>query len=110
MTLNIVAECVPLLLDSDGVARVGGTRVTLETVVFAFEEGAAAEEIARQYPSVPLSDVYSVLGYYLHNRNEVEEYLKARSNERQRVRAENEARFDPTGIRDRLTERSRSRP
>ena len=76
MTLKIIAERVPLRLDSDGVARVGGTRVTLDTIVFAFEEGSTAEEIARQYPSVPPSDVYSVLGYYLHNQNEVEEYLK----------------------------------
>ena len=91
MTLKIVAERVPLRLDSDGVARVGGTRVSLDTVVFAFEEGATAEEIVRQYPALALSDVYSVLAYYLHNRNEVEEYLKARS-ERERVRTENEGR------------------
>lgn len=110
MTLKIVAERVPLRLDTDGVARVGGTRVSLDTVVFAFEEGATAEEIVRQYPALALSDVYSVLAYYLHNRNEVEEYLKARSNERERVRTENEGRFEPTGIRDRLTERSQNRP
>ena len=106
MTLKIIAERVRLRLDSDGAARVAGTRVTLDTVVFAFKEGATAEEIARQYLSVPLSDVYSVLGYYLHSRDEVEEYLKARSGERERIRAENEARFDHAGIRDRLIERS----
>ena len=88
-------------MDSDGVACVGGIRVTLDTVACAFEEGVTAKEITRQYPSVPPSDVYSVLSYYLHNWDEVEEYLKDGANERQRVQAKDKARFDPTGIRDR---------
>ena len=91
----------PLRLDSDGVACVRGTRVSLDTVACAFEEGVTAEEIARQYPSVPLFDAYSVLSYYLHNWDQVEEYLKAGASERQRVQAKDKARFDPTGIRDR---------
>jgi uncharacterized protein (DUF433 family) len=33
------------------------TRVTLETIIAAFNEGATTEEIALQYPSVPLADV-----------------------------------------------------
>jgi hypothetical protein len=39
-------ERVPLHTDADGVVRVAGTRVTLDTVVGAFEAGATAEEIA----------------------------------------------------------------
>lgn len=35
--------------DADGVIRVGGTRVTLDTLVEAFNEGATAEVIAQQY-------------------------------------------------------------
>ena len=46
MTLEISSRPVPLSLDGDGVARIGGTRVTLETVVDAFNRGATAEEIA----------------------------------------------------------------
>lgn len=52
-------------------ARVGGTRVTLDTLVAAFEQGATTEEIAQQYPSPGLADVYSVIGYYLRRRDEV---------------------------------------
>ena len=79
MTLRIHTKPVPLTLDRDGVVRVGGTRVTLDTVVYAFNQGATAEEIAQQYPSVKLSDVYSVLGFYLHQRDEVERYVRGRS-------------------------------
>ena len=108
MTLEISSKPVPLSLDRDGVARVGGTRVTLETVVDAFTRGATAEEIAHQYPTVELSDIYSVLGYYLHQREEIEAYLGERSAKSKEVQTEIEARFDPTGIRDRLIRRSQA--
>ena len=44
MALTIAHEIIPLQADSDGVVRVAGTRVTLETVIAAFSEGATAEE------------------------------------------------------------------
>jgi uncharacterized protein (DUF433 family) len=96
---------IPIETDADGVIRIAGTRVTLDTLVAAFNEGATAEEIVQQYPSLELGDVYAVIGYYLHNRIEVEHYLERRREEALRVRRENEARFDPEGIRDRLLAR-----
>ena len=109
MILEISSKPVPLSLDGDGVARIGATRVTLETVVDAFKRGATAEEIAQQYPTVALSDVYSVLGYYLHQREEIEAYLRERSAKSEAVRSEIESHFDPTGIRDRLIRRCQAR-
>ena len=50
MTLAISIEPAPLAVDADGVVRVGGTRVTLDTVVASFNEGATAGEIGFQYP------------------------------------------------------------
>ena len=61
-------ERVPIHTDADGVVRVAGTRVTLDTIVGAFEAGATAEEIAQRYPTVPLVDVYSVITYYLRHK------------------------------------------
>jgi len=103
--LLIETRPVPLETDTDGVVRVGGTRVTLDTIVAAFREGATAEEIVYQYPSLSLADVYSVIGYYLEQRSAVEAYLRQRQQQRQQVREQNEARFDPRGIRDRLLAR-----
>lgn len=54
---------------------VGGTRVTLDTLVAAFDAGATAEEIAQQYPSVALADVYAVIAYYLLHQPEIQAYL-----------------------------------
>ena len=52
MALSITPEPMPLMTDQDGVVRVGGTRVTLDTIVMAFNQGATAEEIVLQYPSL----------------------------------------------------------
>lgn len=105
MPLELVAEKPPLDQDADGVIRVGSTRVSLDSVVGAFLEGATSEEIAQQYPSLDLADVYSVISYYLRHRDEVRAYLQAREALASRVRLENEARFDPSGVRDRLLAR-----
>ena len=106
MDLMIEAKPIPLRIDAEGVARVGTTRVTLDTLVAAFKEGATAEEIVHQYPSLQLADVYAVLGYYLRQRTEVETYLEKRQAFAVMVREENEARYDPHGIRDRLVARA----
>jgi uncharacterized protein (DUF433 family) len=101
-TLLIEAKPVPLEVDADGVARVGSSRVTLDTVVAAFKEGATAEEIVYQSPSLNLADVHAVIGYYLQRRSDVETYLRQRQQQSDEVRGQNETRFDPRGIRDRL--------
>jgi uncharacterized protein (DUF433 family) len=104
-TLVITTRPIPLETDADGVVRVGGTRVTLDTIVAAFEDGATAEEIVYQYPSLNLADVYAVIGYYLQRRSDVEEYLHRRQRQADEVRQQNEARSDPRGIRERLLAR-----
>jgi uncharacterized protein (DUF433 family) len=105
MALVIAAEPVPLETDAEGVARVGRTRVTLDTVVDAFLSGGTAEEIAQQYPSLRLADVYAVIAFYLRRRSEVDSYLHERKRKAKTVRVENEGRFDPSGLRDRLIAR-----
>ena len=105
--MEIYTEPAPLEMDVDGVVRVGGTRVTLDSVVVAFEFGATAEQIAQQYPSLDLADVYAVIGYYLHHREDVETYVGQRRRIAADVRQENEARFDLPGTRARLLARKR---
>lgn len=109
MSLSPVTAIVPLETDSNGVVRVGKTRVTLDTVVAAFCQGATAEEIAHQYPSLDLADVYQIIGYYLRRPTEVEQYLRERKAKAEAVRGQNEARFDPQGVRARLLARRTGR-
>lgn len=107
MNATNVLERVPIHTDSDGVVRVAGTRVTLDTIVDAFETGATAEEIAQQYSSVPLVGVYSVITYYLRHKPDVDAYLRKRENGAARVREEVERRFPFAGLRERLLARRR---
>jgi uncharacterized protein (DUF433 family) len=107
MSLGMIPEPLPFATDTDGVIRVGGTRVTLDTIVAAFQDGATPEEIAQQYPSLHLADIYAVIAYYLRRRSDVDAYLQQRQQHATEIRRQNEARFDPQGVRDRLLARRR---
>ena len=105
MSLSIESEPIPLEIDANSVVHVSGTRITLDTIVAAFSQGATAEEITHQYPSLNLADVYTVIAYYLRRREEVESYLQYRQKDADSIRKQNESRFDPNGVRDRLLAR-----
>ena len=105
MATALAAEPVPLTTGDDGVTRVNGTRVTLDTVVSSFADGATPEEIAQDYSVLDLADVYAVIAYYLRHRNEVDEYLQRRDLQRAAVRRDNESRFDYRELRQRLLSR-----
>ncbi len=105
MALAFVAEPPPLRAEPDGVLRVGGTRVTLDTVVSAFNAGSAPEAIVLRYDSLHLDEVYLVLGYYLGHRAEVDRYLTERQRRGQERRAEAEARLPWSEVRERLLAR-----
>jgi uncharacterized protein (DUF433 family) len=105
MSLTIENEQVPLKVDSHGVIRVGGTRVTLDTVIAAFKEGATAEEIVYRYPTLHLADVYAVLSYYLRRKQEIEAYLRQREHKAEQIRQQYKTLFELDGVRDRLLAR-----
>lgn len=95
----------PLRTDDLGVIRVGETRVSLESVVAAFDRGPSAEEIVESFPTLDLATVYATLAYVLKNRSQVDVYLASRGMELDRMRAEAERRFPSTGFRARLIAR-----
>ena len=105
MTLAIVAETAPLQANEDGAILVGKTRVTLDTLVAVFHQGATAEKIVYRYPSLNLADVYALIAFYLKHQSEVETYLQQRQQRSQEIREMNQARFDPQALRDRLLAR-----
>src|SRR4051794_34172345 len=99
------AEPIPLSTDVDGVIRVAGTRVTLDTLIDTFLTGASPEEIAQDFPVLRLDDVYAVVTYYLRHRTEVDACLQEKRARAGRIRAEIEAHFPQSGLRDRLLAR-----
>jgi uncharacterized protein (DUF433 family) len=62
-------------VDENGVMRVGGTRVMLDSVVAAFQQGHSPETIRQQYPALSLEEVYGSIAYYLAHLDEVNAYL-----------------------------------
>lgn len=105
MTVAQPNETVPLHTDAGGVIRVGGTRVTLETVVAQFDSGATPEEICQSFPVLNLDDVYAVVTYLLRHRTEVDEYLARRREEAEEMRREIEAIPANRELRERLLAR-----
>ena len=103
--LVIEIQPIPLHIDANGVARVGGTRVTLDTVVSSFLDGDSAEEIIEQYPALVLADVYTILAYYLNHRAEIDQYLVEQRQGTLETRQVVTARVNQTGIRQRLLAR-----
>lgn len=109
MTLTTAADPLPLAVGDDGVARVAGSRIPLDTIIGSYLDGNSAEVIADQYPSLDLADVYALLSFYLKHRSEVDAYLKRRDEQARAVRRQNEARFNPEGVRERLLARRAER-
>jgi uncharacterized protein (DUF433 family) len=105
MAEALSSEPVPLETGDDGATRIRGTRVTLDTVWSAFQDGATAEEIVQQYPSLSLADAYQVIGYCLRHSSELEAYLDRRGQTAEDVKRTNQAKWQPEGIRARLLAR-----
>src|SRR5260221_10597693 len=59
----------------DGVYRIGDTRVSLDSIVYAYRRGASPESIQRSFPSLTLEQVHGALAFYLSHQTEVDRYL-----------------------------------
>ena len=105
MTMTIQAAPIPISADADGVMRIGGTRVALETLVNAFEAGATAEEIAVRFDVLRLADVYAVIGFCLCHPVDVASYMAGREHAAAETRQALGARLSGSDIRNRLASR-----
>lgn len=54
---------------------VAGTRVSLDSIVYAFLYGQTAESIAQSFPVLSLEQVYGAITFYLANRPAIDSYL-----------------------------------
>src|SRR5947199_5156876 len=103
MNMPLQAVAVPLFEDGQGGLRVSGTRVLLERIVHAFEDGATPEGIVQSYDTLQLADVYTVLSWYLRHKADVKEYLHKRAEAAESTRRMIEARQPGrAGLRARL--------
>jgi len=64
------------VVNQAGCYRIAGTRVSLDSIVYAFLEGDSPETIAQCFPALTLEQVYGAIAYYLANRAEIDSHLR----------------------------------
>jgi uncharacterized protein (DUF433 family) len=63
--------------ERDGGYYIAGTRISLDSIVHAFQAGESPDEILRSFPMAgPLVRIYGAITFYLENPEKVEAYLK----------------------------------
>lgn len=103
MILALEPIASPIRYDASGAYRVGNSRVLLELVIRAFQDGATPEAIVQRYPTLSLADVYSVVACYLREPQPIDEYLAERERLANTVRLRVQpADADLAGIRERM--------
>jgi uncharacterized protein (DUF433 family) len=60
----------------DGGYFVTGTRVSLDSLVYAFLRGESPEGIAESFPALELEHIFGALAFYMANRESVDRYLR----------------------------------
>ena len=104
-----LSVAVPLREDPPGVFRVGKSRVLLELVVRAFQDGATPEAIVQSYPTLNLADVYAVVSRYLADPAPFEDYLRKCDEEAEETRRRIEATQRPGPSKEELLARARAK-
>jgi uncharacterized protein (DUF433 family) len=104
--MNGTTDLTDLLVRTpQGGWRIANTRISLESVVYAFCDGATPEEICQDYPALSLAQVYSTIAYYLTNREQVDRYLQETEQSAEDLRLELNTRHKEflKALRQRLT-------
>ena len=105
MTHLVADQPVPLRTDEAGVIRVGNSRVSLNSIVYDYMNGATVEQIAFDFPTLDLADIHDVIAYYLRHRGDVEQYLADQKQDAASVRSQIEPIVASGDVRQRLLAR-----
>ncbi len=98
---------VPLEQNEQGVIRVSGTRVSLDSILHAYyNEGATAEEIVLQFPTCLIENIYTIISWALNNPEFVNEYLNTQRKRRNQLENEIKQTYPTNNLRSRLLLRS----
>src|SRR5258705_11663184 len=54
---------------------IAGKRISLDSVVYAFRDGAATESILRSFPLLTLEEIYGAITFYLSHQEQIDTYL-----------------------------------
>ena len=97
-------QSAPLTLWEDGSIRIGSSRIPIDSIVHEFNNGATAEQIQDDFPTLSLREIYGAISYYLDHQDRMEEYLARREQEAAQVRREVEDPVRAEALRRRVRE------
>jgi uncharacterized protein (DUF433 family) len=86
----------------DGGFWIAGTRVSLDSIVYAFLRGGSPESIAQSFPVLKLEEVYGAITYYLGHQADVDSSLRQHDRGFEALRAQ--ARQANPGLYKKLEE------
>lgn len=106
MTIQTTQK-VPLTVWKDGSIRVKGTRLPIDRIIYAHKNGECPEDIFESFPSnvYTVADIYSIVAYYLTNKERFEKYLAKREKEAFEIKNSVEPTANYEDNRQRLIEK-----
>ena len=93
---------------TDGTWRIVDSRVSLNSVVYAYWDGKSPEAIAEEFPTLCSEYVYGAIAFYLRNKSEIDEYLSQQSHQWDQLQRSSEAQHGPLLDRIRASREPRS--
>jgi uncharacterized protein (DUF433 family) len=93
---------VPLTRIEDGTLRVTGTRIPIDNIVHAYNQGETAEQFRESFPTVSVADFHAVVAYYLQHRELIDRYLHRRQQEADELRQTIEREHPWDDLREKL--------
>ena len=94
-----IRQNTPLILGDYGTIRIKGSRVSLEVIIRQFKQGATAEQLLEDFPSLTLRDIYGAIYYYLDNTEAVEDYMRQQEDSAAEMRAFLDSHLDSATLR-----------
>jgi uncharacterized protein (DUF433 family) len=88
--------------------RVAGSRVSLDSVVYAHRAGKSPEAIVEEFPALSAEQVYGAIAFYLRNKQEIDAYLAQQETEWHQLAEESELQNAPLLERLRRIRQSRA--
>ena len=108
-----LTQTLPSIIEktTEGAWRIAGTRVSLDSVVYAFRQGSTPEEICQDFSTLSLPQAYAGVAYYLQYRDAVDAYLAEQERYDQQAKQELEVRDAGVyrGLRQRFLDRQRTK-
>lgn len=94
----------PYVEQRDGGYWVAGTRMSLDSLVYAFRRGVSPESIRSSFSVLTLEQVYGAIAYYLSSQPEIDAYLQKSEADYEAARRDSHAqlRRDDAELYERL--------